>query len=399
MTISKDLDIVLYGATGFTGTLCAEYLAKSSGQIKWAVAGRNYSKLEKLVRSIGVDVEVIVADSDDVDGLEAFTARSYVVLSTAGPFHRYGSNLVAACVKNSTHYVDITGENFWVKGLIEKHHEAASKKGVRIIPSCGFDSIPSDLGSFYAIKKAGVQISQIEAFHSYKGEASGGTLETMFSMPDVAQIDDMTNPFLLNPVGTFTPEMKKNSKDKYSIISRPEIKGYGSPFIMAGANTRVVRRSAALSELVQEPYGANFVYNEYAYHSSWWQAIKGMFGMAMIGGILFSPLRKLLRPMFRQPGDGPSKDIRDKGWFDCKFILKTATGKRLISSIRGEGDPGYKVTSKLLAESAMCLVQNADELPGGKNYGGVLTSATGLGMPLVERLKKVGIEFDDPKET
>ena len=209
MTISKDLDIVLYGATGFTGTLCAEYLAKSSGQIKWAVAGRNYSKLEKLVRSIGVDVEVIVADSDDVDGLEAFTARSYVVLSTAGPFHRYGSNLVAACVKNSTHYVDITGENFWIKGLIEKHHEAASKKGVRIIPSCGFDSIPSDLGSFYAIKKAGVQISQIEAFHSYKGEASGGTLETMFSMPDVAQIDDMTNPFLLNPVGTFTPEMKK----------------------------------------------------------------------------------------------------------------------------------------------------------------------------------------------
>ena len=399
MTISKDLDIALYGATGFTGALCAEYLAKNSGQIRWAVAGRNSSKLEKLVRSIGVNVEVIVADSDDVDGLEAITARSYVVISTAGPFHRYGSNLVAACVKNSTHYVDITGENFWVKGLIEKHHEAASKKGVRIIPSCGFDSIPSDLGSFYAIKKAGVQISQVEAFHSYKGEASGGTLETMFSMPDVAQIDDMTNPFLLNPVGTVTPEMKKNSKDRYSIISRPDIKGFGGPFIMAGANTRVVRRSAALSVLVQEPYGANFVYNEYAYNSSRWQAIKGMFGIAMIGGILFSPLRKLLRPMFRQPGDGPSKDIRDKGWFDCKFILKTAKGKRLVSSIRGEGDPGYKVTSKLLAESAMCLVQNADELPGGKNYGGVLTSATGLGMPLVERLKKVGIEFDDPKET
>ena len=399
MTISKDLDIVLYGATGFTGTLCAEYLAKSSGQIRWAVAGRNSSKLEKLVRSIGVDVEVIVADSDDVDGLEVITSRSYVVISTAGPFHRYGSNLVAACVKNSAHYVDITGENFWVKGLIEKHHEAASKKGVRIIPSCGFDSIPSDLGSFYAIKKAGVQISHVEAFHSYKGEASGGTLETMFSMPDVAQIDDMTNPFLLNPVGTVTPEMKKISKDKYSIISRSDIKGFGGPFIMAGANTRVVRRSAALLALVKEPYGANFIYNEYAYHSSWWQAIKGLFVMAMIGGMLFSPLRKLLRPMFRQPGDGPSKEIRDEGWFDCKFILITAKGKRLVSSIRGEGDPGYKVTSKLLVESAMCLVQNADELPGGKNYGGVLTSATGLGMPLVERLKKVGIEFDDPKET
>lgn len=398
MNILKDLDIILYGATGFTGTLCAEYLAKNAGQIKWAVAGRNPLKLEKLVQSIGVDIEAIVADADDIDSLDAMTARSKVVLSTAGPFHRYGSNLVTSCVKNSTHYVDITGENFWVKGLIEKHHEVASQKGIRIIPSCGFDSIPSDLGSFYAIKKAGVPISQVEAFHSYKGEASGGTLETMFSMPDVASTGDMTDPFLLNPSGSVTPEMKKNSKDKFGVTSRADIKGFGAPFIMAGANTRVVRRSAALSELKQEPYGVNFVYHEHAYHASRWQAIKGMFGMALIGGVLFSPLRKLLRPMFRQPGDGPSKDVRDAGWFDCKFILKTADGKRLVSSIRGDGDPGYKVTSKFLAESSLCLVQNVDELPGGKNFGGVLTSATGLGMPLVERLKRVGIEFEDPKE-
>ena len=266
--MNKDLDMVLYGATGFTGTLCAEYLAKNLEPTKWAVAGRNSSKLEKLVQSIGVDVEVIVADADDVEGLEAMTARSKVVLSTAGPFHRYGSNLVAACVKNATHYVDITGENFWVRGLIEKHHEEASKKGVRIIPSCGFDSIPSDLGSFYAIKKAGVPISRVESFHSYKGEPSGGTLETMFSMPNVASTDDMTDPFLLNPSGSVTPEMEKNSKDKFGVTSRSEIKGFGGPFIMAGANTRVVRRSAALSELMQEPYGVNFVYHEHAYHSS-----------------------------------------------------------------------------------------------------------------------------------
>ena len=396
--MNKDLDMVLYGATGFTGTLCAEYLAKNLDSAKWAVAGRNSSKLEKLVQSIGVDVEVIVADADDVEGLEAMTARSKVVLSTAGPFHRYGSNLVAACVKNATHYVDITGENFWVRGLIEKHHEEASKKGVRIIPSCGFDSIPSDLGSFYAIKKAGVPISRVESFHSYKGEPSGGTLETMFSMPDVASADDMTDPFLLNPSGSVSPEMEKNSKDKFGVTSRDEIQGFGGPFIMAGANTRVVRRSAALSELMQEPYGVNFVYHEHAYHASRLSAIKGIFGMAMIGVMLFSPLRKLLRPMFRQPGEGPSKEVRDAGWFDCKFILETADGTKLVSSIRGKGDPGYKVTSKFLAECALCLVKNSDELPGGKNYGGVLTSATGLGMPLVERLMRVGIEFDDPKE-
>ena len=396
--MNKDLDMVLYGATGFTGTLCAEYLAKNLEPTKWAVAGRNSSKLEKLVQSIGVDVEVIVADADDIEGLNDMTARSKVVLSTAGPFHRYGSNLVAACVKNATHYVDITGENFWVKGLIEKYHEEASKKGVRIIPSCGFDSIPSDLGSFYAIKKAGVPISRVESFHSYKGEPSGGTLETMFSMPDVASTDDMANPFLLNPSGSVSPEMEKNSKDKFSVTSRDEIQGFGGPFIMAGANTRVVRRSAALSELMQEPYGVNFVYHEHAYHSSRLQAIKGIFGMAMIGVMLFSPLRKLLRPMFRRPGEGPSKEVRDAGWFDCKFILETADGTKLVSSIRGDGDPGYKVTSKFLAECALCLVHNADELPGGKNNGGILTSATGLGMPLVERLKKVGIAFDNPKE-
>ena len=396
--MNKDLDMVLYGATGFTGTLCAEYLAKNLEPTKWAVAGRNSSKLEKLVQSIGVDVEVIVADADDIEGLNDMTARSKVVLSTAGPFHRYGSNLVAACVKNATHYVDITGENFWVKGLIEKYHEEASKKGVRIIPSCGFDSIPSDLGSFYAIKKAGVPISRVESFHSYKGEPSGGTLETMFSMPDVASTDDMANPFLLNPSGSVSPEMEKNSKDKFSVTSRDEIQGFGGPFIMAGANTRVVRRSAALSELMQEPYGVNFVYHEHAYHSSRLQAIKGIFGMAMIGVMLFSPLRKLLRPMFRRPGEGPSKEVRDAGWFDCKFILETADGTKLVSSIRGDGDPGYKVTSKFLAECALCLVHNSDELPGGKNYGGILTSATGLGMPLVDRLKKVGIAFDDPKE-
>jgi len=396
--MNKDLDMVLYGATGFTGTLCAEYLAKNLDPTKWAVAGRNSSKLEKLVQSIGVDVEVIVADADDIEGLNDMTARSKVVLSTAGPFHRYGSNLVAACVKNATHYVDITGENFWVKGLIEKHHENASKKGVRIIPSCGFDSIPSDLGSFYAIKKAGVPISRVESFHSFKGEPSGGTLETMFSMLDVASADDMTDPFLLNPSGSVSPEMEKNSKDKFGVTSRDEIQGFGGPFIMAGANTRVVRRSAALSELMQEPYGVNFVYHEHAYHPSRLHAIKGILGMAMIGVMLFSPLRKLLRPMFRQPGEGPSKEVRDAGWFDCKFILETADGTKLVSSIRGDGDPGYKVTSKFLAECALCLVHNADELPGGKNYGGILTSATGLGMPLVERLKKVGIAFDDPKE-
>ena len=393
----KDLDIIVYGATGFTGRLCAEYLAENTEKISWAIAGRNQDKLAEVTQSLGADVETIIAEADDVDALEALTARTKVVLSTAGPFHRYGSNLVAACVKNATHYVDITGENFWVRGLIEKHHDEAAAKGIRIIPSCGFDSIPSDLGSFYAVKKADVPISRVESFHSFKGDASGGTLETIFSMPDLNLGDDLTNPFLLNPEGSVSSEQAKHSKDGFGVAAKPEVNGFAAPFIMAGANTRVVRRSAAISELRQEGYGTDFVYQEYAYHASRWQALKGLMGMAALGIILFSPLRKLVRPLLKQPGEGPPKEERDAGWFDCKFILETANGEKLVSAIRGDGDPGYKVTSKLVAECALCLVEDTDALPGGSDYGGVLTSASGLGMALVDRLKRVGIEFDDPQ--
>ena len=174
----KDLDIVVYGATGFTGKLCADYIHATGRPIKWAIAGRNADKLKAVHAGLSPEVEIIIADCDDDAALQAMTARAKVVLSTTGPFHRYGSKLVAACVENAAHYVDITGENFWVKEMIEKHHEAAAAKGVRIIPSCGFDSIPSDLGSFFGIRKLGAPVKRVESFHSFKGGASGGTLET-----------------------------------------------------------------------------------------------------------------------------------------------------------------------------------------------------------------------------
>jgi short subunit dehydrogenase-like uncharacterized protein len=395
----KDLDIVVYGATGFTGRLCVDYLHGLKKDLKWAIAGRNGEKLNKVKSESGANVEVLIADAEDIAALEALTARAKVVLSTAGPFHRYGSNLVAACVKNATHYVDITGENFWVKGLIEKHHEEAAAKGVRIIPSCGFDSIPSDLGSYFAVTRTDAPIKRIEAFHSYKGEASGGTLETIFAMPQLDLGDDLTDPFLLNPEASTTPEMEKQSRDGFGIAKKREINGFGAPFIMAAANTRVVRRSAALLGQRQEPYGAEFVYQEYAYHPSRWQAFKGLMGMAMLGLVLFTPLHRLVRPMLRQPGQGPSQEQRDNGWFDCKFIVETQSGETFVSGISGDGDPGYKVTSKLVSECALCLLEDGDKLPGGADYGGVLTSASGMGEALIERLSKAGIRFDSPTST
>ena len=338
----------------------------------------------------------MIADSDDESALDVLTSRAKVILSTTGPFHKYGSKLVASCVKNSAHYVDITGENFWVKGLIAKHHEEANAKGIRIIPSCGFDSIPSDLGAFYSAKNLSIPIKRIESFHSYEGGASGGTLETMFSMSELDLGDDLTDPFLLNPQDSFTEEQKQLSSDRVGLANKPEINAWSAPFIMATANTRVVRRTEALLALRQESYGANFTYQEYAFHKSWFSAFKSLVMTGISVLVLLSPLKKLVKPFLPKPGEGPSETVQENGWFDCKFIVETEDGMKSVFNMNGKGDPGYKVTSKLVSECALCLVENEESLPGGPGYGGVLTSASGLGHALISRLSKVGINFNGP---
>ena len=394
--MEKDIDIIIYGATGFTGKLCVRYFQSLDTMVTWAIAGRNLKKLQKVAEDNQAKVEILVADSDDEVALDTLTSRAKVILSTAGPFHRYGSKLVASCVKNSSHYVDITGENFWVKDLIETHHEEATRKGIRIIPSCGFDSIPSDLGTFFAAKSIGKPIRRIESFHSYQGGASGGTLETMFSMGELDLGDDLTNPFLLNPEDSYSCEQKKLSGDRVGISKKPEIKAWSGPFIMATANTRVVRRSEALLALRQESYGSNFTYQEHAYHKSWFSAVSSLVLTGLSVLVLLSPLKRLVKPFLPKPGEGPSETVQENGWFDCKFIVESEDGTKSVFNMSGKGDPGYKVTSKLVSECALCLTEDANSLPGGSEYGGVLTSASGLGQSLITRLKKVGITFKGP---
>lgn len=394
--MEKDIDIIIYGATGFTGKLCVRYFQSLDTTVTWAIAGRNLTKLQKVSEDNQAKVEILVADSDDEVALDTLTSRAKVILSTAGPFHRYGSKLVASCVKNNSHYVDITGENFWVKGLIETHHEEATRKGVRIIPSCGFDSIPSDLGTFFAAKSLGKPIKRIESFHSYEGGASGGTLETMFSMGELDLGDDLTNPFLLNPQDSYSNEQKQLSGDRAGISKKPEIKAWSGPFIMATANTRVVRRSEALLAMRQESYGSNFTYQEHAYHKSWFSAVSSLVLTGLSVLVLLSPLKRLVKPFLPKPGEGPSEAVQENGWFDCKFIVESEDGTKSVFNMSGKGDPGYKVTSKLVSECALCLTEDANSLPGGSEYGGVLTSASGLGQSLITRLKKVGITFKGP---
>ena len=394
--MTKDYDIVIYGATGFTGKLCAKYLSENTNDINWAIAGRNKEKLEEVKKEFSLDVDIFIAESNDEKALDNITQNTKVVLSTAGPFHRYSSNLVKSCVKNSSDYVDITGEFFWIREMIDLHHEEASSKGVRIVPACGYDSIPSDLGTFFASTKINEPIKRIESFHAGQGGVSGGTTETGFSMGDLKLGKKMNDPFVLNPEKSVSKEQKLLGSDSVGLKKNNLINSWTGPFIMAVSNTRVVRRSAALLELNQEGYGVNFTYQEHAFYKKFSTALLVTFVTLLFGLILSTPLRKLIRPLLPKPGEGPSKETMENGFFDSFFSAEVGSGEKKLFRVHGKGDPGYKVTSKFVCESALTLIKEREKLPGGQGYGGVLTPASGLGQPLIDRLSSNGVNFEGP---
>ena len=205
--MDKKYQIILYGATGFTGRLCAEYFKANYPDLNWAISGRNKKKLEDLKNELNLDCDIFVADSEDYAAIQNFVKQTKVVLSAAGPFARYSTKVVEACVECKTHYTDITGENHWVKGLIDRFHEKAALDGTRIIPSCGYDSIPSDMGVYYSVTRSEQPVSHVTVYHSAKGGASGGTTETMFTMGPLPK--EMRDPFLLNPKDTVSETQKK----------------------------------------------------------------------------------------------------------------------------------------------------------------------------------------------
>ena len=392
--IEKKLDVVVYGATGFTGSLCVKYLKENYPGIQIAIGGRNQKKLQSVLDKYSLDCKIFVADGDDSAALDKITSATKVVLSTAGPFHRYGSKMVASCVKNSTHYVDITGENFWVREMIAKHHEEAKQKGVRIIPACGYDSIPSDLGVFFAAKSFGSPIKSISSYHAMKGEASGGTIETMFAIGGLKLDRSAFGAFALNPKNSITETQKKLTSDKVSVQKNKTLKAWTGPFVMAMANARVVRRGAALLAEDNNGYGKDFVYKESAYYQKKRSAYITTFMLAVMGVVIVTPLRKIVRPLLKQPGRGPSQKVMDGGFFKCKFLVTGEDGSEKIYSMKGSGDPGYKVTSKFVCESALSLLGDQRNLPGGSDYGGILTPSSGLGHVLIDRLKNAGIVFE-----
>jgi len=388
--MQKKYEIVLYGATGFTGQLCAKYLMNNYPDLNWAIAGRDKEKLEQLKSDINFSGDVLIADGQDLEALNALAEQTKVVLSTAGPFARYGSLLVQACVEQGSHYTDITGENHWVRDMIDQHHEKAASKGVRIIPSCGYDSIPSDIGTYFAVSQFDKPVSRVDVYQEAVGSASGGTTETMFTIGNVPK--KMRGPFVLNPQNSVSDIQRKLSKDGFKIQKIEQLDGWSGAGLMAIANTRVVRRSAALMEQNKKPYGKDFTFGEHGLFKTKKLAKITSYGLLFAVMIIASPLRHIVRPFLLKPGEGPSKEARDKGWFRSTFIAQAEDGEQKTCSIYGSGDPGYKSTSKLVCESALVLAKS-DNLPGGDQYGGVLTSAVGLGDELISRLKTAGIEF------
>ncbi len=391
---------MLFGATGFTGRLVAEYLVDRRPGIRWALAGRNEARLASVRAQLAItdpsarDLPIVVADSMDPASVDAVAARTRVVCTTVGPYAKYGSALVGACAAHGTDYCDITGEVHWIREMIEAHHARAESTGARIVHCCGFDSIPSDLGVFFLdshLRKRGAHLREAHyRVVSGHGGVSGGTAASMLAL-----MERISEPEIRRTMGdpyALSPESARGRDENDSMLpGRDSDTGhYTAPFVMAGVNTRIVRRTNALLDF---PYGRDFHYDEAMDTGT---GIKGAvisvaaslgIGAVMAAGVT-GPGRALLRKIVPAPGEGPNREQRENGSFRIAIHGIASDGERVTATVEANRDPGYGATSRMLGEAALCLA--ADELPA---RGGILTTASCMGTKLIDRLQPAGIRF------
>jgi short subunit dehydrogenase-like uncharacterized protein len=397
----RELDVVVFGATGFVGRLVAGYLAtRVPDGLRVGLAGRSQDRLAA-VRS-GLDARaaswpLIVANSDDAKSLSALAARTRVVATTVGPYRALGMGLVMACVEAGTHYADLTGEIAFMRDSIDMCHDLAARAGVRIVHACGFDSMPSDLGvlllhSAVHANGAGDLEDTTLVVAAMKGSLSGGTIDSMKVQLQEARADRevrrlIADPYSLSPDRAEEPTLG-DERDLMRVRHDDDLGMWVGPFLLAGSNTRVVRRSNALQGWA---YGRRFRYREVTGFGTGVAAplmgvafATGIAGLA--AGLSFKPSRAVLGRVLPSPGEGPSEKARRAGFFRIEIHTRTSSGTRYISRVSASGDPGYAATSLMLGEAAMCLAR--DELP---DRAGVLTPATAMGAVLVERLRAAGM--------
>jgi short subunit dehydrogenase-like uncharacterized protein len=356
MNPNAEFDLIVYGSTGYTGRLVAEHLAKRygvGGELKWAMAGRSAAKLAQVRDEIGAPGEtpLIVADAAAPKSLDAMVRRAKAIITTVGPYQLYGNELVEACVKAGTDCLDLSGEPNWMRAMIDKHHAAAKASGARIVHSCGFDSIPFELGVWFcqdtAKRKLGHAVPRVKGrVRGIDGGLSGGTAASGAATMAAIQKDPSQMAVMMSPWG-LTPGFEGPPQPMGMAPEEDPDVGPVGPFMMAVINVKNVHRS---NLLMGHPYGKDFVYDEMA-----------MGGPE--GGVGFTDLGSLPGGG-PKPGEGPTKEQREKGFFDVLFIGVDADGTRVKVSVKGDMDPGYGSTSKMLAETAICLVRSPD-VPGG----------------------------------
>ena len=382
----KSFDVVIYGATGFTGKLVVEYMQEKYGKdegISWAIAGRSEEKLNSVREElkVGSNVPQLLVDSNDTDSIASMAQQTKCVLTTVGPYQLYGANILQQCVVHGVDYVDLCGEPGWMHEMINEHAEQAKETGARIVFSCGFDSIPFDLGVYFLQKEViaqhGHPASNVRGrVREMNGEFSGGTAAslgaTMASLKEKPELFEvLVNPFALSN-GFAGPEQAQDSKPIYD----EKLETWVAPFFMAPINTKNVHRSNVLMDHL---YGKDFCYNE-----MWIQGPgeEGKAAAEFVGSM--NPLADA-----PAPGEGPSKESRENGNYDVLFCADLNDGSSLHASVSGDMDPGYGSTSKMIAESALCLVNDCAELGGG-----IYTPAPAMGEKLITRLQaNAGLTF------
>lgn len=402
--------IILYGATSFVGQITAHYLSnflsnannKDNSNVTWAIAGRDEDKLNELQSKLESKVDVIIADSKDAISLDKMTQQTKVIISTVGPYLKYGEALVKSCAENGTDYVDLTGEAIFIKDMMDKYQETAKQSGARIVNSCGFDSIPSDLGVYFTQQQAEAQFDiPCDVIHMRvkvaKGGLSGGTIASMVTIfeevgQDKSRRKQVANPYLLNDDADVPSVRQANvSKPEYD----SEHKRWLAPFVMASINTRIVHRS---NQLLGYEYGRDFKYDE----AMWMKdGMKGkLSSYAMSAGLLgfatammIKPSRELLsKHVLPKAGSGPSKSDQDNGYYDIRLFGQTSKKDTINTKVTGDKDPGYGSTSRMLAQAALCLAQDISKENVG---GGFWTPASAMGEKLLTRLEAhAGLSFE-----
>ena len=380
MNPNAEFDVIVHGATGFTGRLVAAHLQSrygTGGTVKWAMSGRSARKLEEVSAEIGTDAPMIVADAAEPASLKAMVARTKSVITTVGPYQLYGEPLLAACAAAGTDYLDLSGEPSWMAAMIPLYDATAKASGARILFSCGFDSTPFELGVCYtqmlAVRHLGHAVGHVSGrVRDMRGGLSGGTaasgratMEAIQANPALLAV--MFDPFALTP-GFKGAEQPRGDKATHDALLNVEV----GPFMMAAINTKNVHRSNFLQG---HPWGADFTYDE----------------MAIIQPGAQTEFPALTGDDVPKPGEGPSKEERETGYYDLLFVGLDGDGRQVRGAVHGDKDPGYASTSKLIAETAICLVQERGDVAGG-----VWVAGAALGQSLIDRLQAhAGLTFTD----